>query len=83
VRLETPGIEVVEKKAAGAISELASDIEQLCYIQDARGIAPATVAELKKSFRVLKRACVFYQGDEHGLVYEPPDGKFQKKGIIR
>ncbi len=79
-RLETPGIEPREGQAAGAISELAADIERLVYHQSAQGIAPVTVHELNRCFRVLRRACVFYQGSDHGLVWEPPDGKFKKKG---
>jgi hypothetical protein len=78
-RLETPGVEPREGQAADAINELASDIEQLCYAQDAQDVARPTVLELHRCFRVLKRASVFYRGDDHVLVWEPSDGKFRPK----
>jgi len=77
-RLETPGLEPREGQAADAISSLASDIERLVYHQSAQGIAPTTVHELQRCFRVLKRACVFYFGENHGLVYDC-DTKFKPK----
>ena len=79
-RIEVPGIEVREGQAADAITDLASDIERLIYHQSAQGIAPSTVHELNQCFRVMRRALIFYRGEDHGLVYEASTGRFQKKG---
>jgi hypothetical protein len=35
---------------------------------------------LNRCFRVLKRACLFFCGENHGLVWDPPTGRFEKKG---
>ncbi len=77
-RIESPGIEVREGQAAGAISALASDIERLVYHQSAQSLAPATVHELNRAYRVLQRAVIYYLGENHGLVYSAPDGRFRK-----
>lgn len=79
-RLDTPGVEPLEVLAAVAISELASDIERLVYHHSGQDIAPATIHELNRCFRVLKRACLFFCGENHGLVWDPPTGRFEKKG---
>jgi hypothetical protein len=78
-RLDTPGVEPGEGMAADAISELASDIERLVYYQSGQNIAPATVHELNRCFRVLKRVTEFYLGDNSPLCWTPPDGKFRPK----
>jgi hypothetical protein len=80
-RLDLLGIDQMpELKAAGAIDELASDIEDLLLYQEAEGIDAGTTTECNRAFRVLRRAAISYHGEgEHGLVYQAPDYRFKAK----
>jgi hypothetical protein len=78
-RLTEAGLEPAEGNAAAAIARLASEIEDLCYNHDGQNIERKTLEECRRAYRVLRRATIFYKGDEHGLVWEPPSGKFQPK----
>ena len=73
------GIEPPEAKAAVAIAKLAELIQDLCYSHEAQGVPAAMVKILCKIFRVAKRATVFYRGDNHVLVWDPPEFRFTKK----
>jgi len=81
--------EALELIAAKALSNLAEEIENAVYYcrspkvdglyaGRAQAIPPATIHELNRCYRVLKRACVFNSGKDCSLVYEPPDGKFRR-----
>jgi hypothetical protein len=52
-RLED-GIQVQEGLASKAISGLAEEIQELCYMLDAQNVPPATVKVLHRAYRVLK-----------------------------
>lgn len=74
------GVEPAEISAALAIRALAEDLQDLLYYHGADGVAPGTVKELNRVYRVMKRAVIFYEGEgEHSLIYEAPDGKFKPK----
>ena len=71
--------ELPEREAAWAIYDLAQSIQDLCYYTDPRAVPPATTRELHKCYRVLKPTVIFYLGEDHGLPWDAPDYKFQKK----
>ena len=74
------GIEPSELGAAAAIEALAVDLQDLLYYQEAQGIERATVRELNRCYRVMRRATILYRGEgESPLVYEAPDYKFKPK----
>ena len=71
-------IEVQEGLAEKAISKLAESIQDLAYYGEFQGIPVATQKEVLRAYRVLRQAVVFYRRDDHGLLYDAPDGKFKK-----
>jgi hypothetical protein len=66
-----------EKRAAYYLVKLASAVEQAGYYC-AEGNPPETQRQLEKAYRVLRPACEFFTED-HGLAWEPGDGKFRRK----
>lgn len=69
----------LENIAAARVKELAEEIQELIYYGDGQGIPPVTVCALQKAYRVVKGATIFYRGDDHPLVWEPPDFKFRPR----
>jgi len=74
------GIQVSEGLASKAISDLAEEIQELCYMHESQGIPPATVKALHKAYRVLKPVAQFYLGDNSPLHWDAPDYRFRKGG---
>lgn len=72
------GPEVPERYAARAISELAESIQDTCYYLDKPGLPPATLKALHRVYRVLKPYLAWFYGDDIRLVWNAPDGRFQK-----
>ena len=72
------GIEGRESDAAKAIEALAVDLQDLLYYGEGQLIERATVRELNRCYRVMRRAVIFYRED-HTLVYEAPDSRFKSK----
>jgi hypothetical protein len=70
-------IEKAERTAAEAINKFASHLEDSCYLCPAA--LPATQKAVLRAFRVARQVLIFYHGDDHGLVYEPPDFRFKPK----
>jgi hypothetical protein len=73
------GIQVPEGLASKAISELAEEIQELCYMLDAQNVPPATVKVLYRAYRVLKSVTEYYLGDNSPLHWDAPDYRFQPK----
>jgi hypothetical protein len=69
-----------ESIAAKRITELGEEIQELVYYLDAQGVPPATVRALHKAYRVVKATTIFYSGDNHPLIWDPPEFHFQKRG---
>jgi hypothetical protein len=72
------GVEDSELDAAKAIEALAVDLQDLLYYGEGQLIERATVRELNRCYRVMRRAVIFYRED-HTLVYEAPDSRFKSK----
>lgn len=73
--------EAAEKIAARQIVELAEWIQNVCYYCDDEDhtLPRETAKELHHVYRVLKQYTVFFRGYEHGLCWDAPTGRFQKK----
>jgi hypothetical protein len=68
-----------EKRAAYYLAKLAAAVEQAGYYC-AEGNPPDTQKQLEKAYRVLRPACEFFTED-HGLIWQPSDGKFFRKKV--
>jgi hypothetical protein len=68
-----------EKRAAFYLVRLATAVQDAGYYETtSETVTPECRKALEKAYRVLRPACEFYTED-HGLVWEPGDGKFKKK----
>ena len=66
------GIEPPEAKAAAAVARLAEFLQDICYYHQAQGVPREVVSILHRTYRTLKSAVIYYRGDNHVLVWDPP-----------
>lgn len=80
-RIEAAGIAADEKDAIQSIVQLLESLEECCFQCDAQGIDSATITQLHRAYRALKKTALFYyEPGDLPLVWDPPDGKFKPKG---
>jgi hypothetical protein len=67
-----------ELRACAEVLALGSAIEDVCYYGENQGIPEDTQRILAKTARVIRDVATYYKGDDTGLVWQPPTGRFTK-----
>jgi hypothetical protein len=67
-----------ELRACAEVLALGCAIEEVMYYSSAQGIAEDTQRSLAKAARVIRDVASFYKGDDTGLIWQPPTGRFTK-----
>jgi hypothetical protein len=73
------GVNGTEHQAAIALLKLAEAIQEVCYYSE-QTVPAATRREFHRIYRILKPVAISYCGENHPLIWDAPDYRFQKKG---